>query len=127
VLALGQTGPSDPPNRLCNPPRPAAEGVASAAAQLYTVERLLLGPTGGAHGAGAVSASVRSQLLATVAEVLLDGSTPPVAAPFFGSLFERALGSGAVQLDLEAKVGREFLLFPFLFEQYIHVPVPLPL
>lgn len=46
------------------------------------------------------------QLLVTVAEVLLDGSTPPVAAPFLTELFERAVGTGAVELTSDAKVRR---------------------
>ena len=37
-------------------------------------------------------------------QVLLDVSTPAVAAPFLTDLFERAVGTGAVLLTADAKV-----------------------
>jgi hypothetical protein len=82
----------------------------AAAPDLFRTEYLLLedhggggGGGGGGEDRGADAARVKSQLLLSLAQVLVDGSTPPVAAPFLSSLFQRALASGAAALDAGAK------------------------
>lgn len=80
-----------------------AKEVSLAAEELFKFEYLLLETT--AKGEEPQErAHVRSMLLSAMGQSLLDGSSPPPAAPFLVGLFERAVGSGGVILDTDAKL-----------------------
>ena len=79
-----------------------AKEVALAAVELHKTEYLVLQYSG--DEAAQDLAKSKSKLLAAVAESLVDGTTPPVAAPYFVGLFERAVVPGRVDLDSDAKL-----------------------
>jgi hypothetical protein len=80
-----------------------AKEVLAAAPELFQMEFLLLEGGAAAGGASLEIARVKSQFLLALAQVLVDGSTPPMAAPCLTQLFERAIATGAAALDADAK------------------------
>ncbi len=72
---------------FCRPgPDPADKGIAEAAEQLLLLRYLLL-----EAALPADTAPARQQLLLRVAEALLDGSTPPAAAPLLVGWLQEGL------------------------------------
>ena len=76
-----------------------AKQFAEAASRLFAIEHVLK------HVPVAAGSEIlKPQLVMTLAEAALDGSSPAVASPYLARLFEEAVSSGMVSLDTEAKV-----------------------
>ena len=80
-----------------------AKEISLAAEELFKFEYLLLEASEKGEEPQERS-NVRSMLLSAMGQSLVDGSSPPVAAPFLVGLFERAVGAGGVVLDTDAKL-----------------------
>lgn len=82
-----------------------AKEIVMAANKLFMMECLLLEYDGtSAQQSAAEVSKIKTRLLQAVAQSLADGSSPPVAAPYIVGLFERAVKSGKVGLDGDAKL-----------------------
>jgi hypothetical protein len=81
----------------------SAKELTLAAKELFTFEYLLLEAVE-KEEAKQERAGIRSKLLAVMAHSLVDGSTPVTAIPYMVGLFERAVSSGDIVLDTDAKL-----------------------